>query len=66
MAVESGHAPSASAFVEDAVRARLREIRRAQLEEEYRRAAADPEFVKEMEEMTAAFDSALLDGLEED
>lgn len=66
MAVRSGEAPSASAFVEDAVRARLREIRRAQREAEYRRAAANPEFMSEMMEITNAFDSTLLDGLDEE
>ena len=65
MAVESGETPSASVFVEDAVRARLREIRWARLDEEYRRAAADPEFMAEMERITAEFDSTLLDGLED-
>lgn len=62
-AVESGAAASQNEFVEAAVVARLRELRRQKVYASYREAAADPAYVKEMESITASFDRALGDGL---
>lgn len=64
-AVESGVAPSANAFVEEAVVARLRELRRERVYREYAEAAADPEFMRDMDEVTREFDIAIGDGLTE-
>lgn len=61
--VEKGLYASQNEFVEEAVVAHLRELRRAKVYAAYDEAAGDPEFVAEQEEITAAFDAALLDGL---
>jgi len=65
-AVDDGAAPSANAFVEDAIRIKLRKLRRDRLYAEYDRAAADPEFMAEMRETTRVFDVAAGDGLGRD
>ena len=62
-AVERGAAASQNEFVEEAVIARLRELRRAKVYAAYQEAAGDPAFMAEMEETATAFDVALLDGL---
>ena len=62
-AVESGAAASQNEFIEAAVVARLREMRREKVYASYREAAADPAYVKDMESITASFDRALGDGL---
>lgn len=63
IAVEAGVAPSASAFVEEAVTDRLRELRRARVYRAYAEAAQDPAFLEDMEETTRAFDGSTADGL---
>lgn len=62
-AVQAGAAPSADAFIEDAVIAALRERRRERLYAAYAEAAADPVFMADMEATARAFDGALADGL---
>lgn len=62
-AVESGAAASQNEFIEAAVIARLRELRREKVYTSYREAAADPAYVEDNESTTAAFDRALSDGL---
>jgi hypothetical protein len=62
-AVERGMAPSQNEFIEEAVVARLRELRRAKVYAAYQEAARDPAFVADMDETAADFDAALLDGL---
>lgn len=59
--VESGQAPSADAFIEDAVVAQLRERRKQRVYDAYADAAADPVFMAEMEATTSAFDVSLGD-----
>lgn len=61
--VEAGDAPSADAFVEDAVIAALRERRRKRMYAAYAAAAADPAFIADMNDTTRAFDAAVSDGL---
>lgn len=62
-AVDSGAAASQNEFVEEAILSRLREIRRAKVYAAYAEAAADPLFMRDMEEVTDAFDAAVDDGL---
>lgn len=62
-AVEHGAAASQNEFVEEAVLARLREIRRQKVYASYREAAMDPEYVADMESVSASFDRAVDDGL---
>lgn len=52
--VEEGEAASVSAFVEDALRMKLREVRRARLYAAYEEAARDPVFMAEMRAMVEA------------
>ena len=61
--VRVGEAPSANVFVEDAVRARLRERRRAKIYAAYEEAAKDPAFMADMNADLQAFDQTLGDGL---
>lgn len=61
-AVAGGAAASQNEFVEEAVIARLRELRREKVYTSYREAAADPAYVEDVESTTAAFDRALGDG----
>lgn len=65
-AVESGAAASQNEFVEAAVVARLRELRREKVYASYRAAAADPAYVDEMGGVAAAFDTAVADGLSDE
>jgi len=62
-AVDNGAAPSANVFVEEAVKARLRELRRAELYGAYTTAADDPEFLDEVAAITREFEPASADGL---
>jgi Arc/MetJ-type ribon-helix-helix transcriptional regulator len=61
--IEKGEAPSASAFVEEAIRDKLRERRRVRLYEAYEEASRDPAYMREMKSDTQAFDSTLSDGV---
>lgn len=61
--VEAGAAPSQTAFVEDAIRQRLQELRRRELESAYAAAARDPAFMADMEDTTEAFETTADDGL---
>ncbi len=65
-AVDEGLAPSANAFVEDALRSKLRELRRERLYAAYDKATQDPEFMAEMRETTRAFEATAGDGLSGD
>ena len=60
--VSQGVAASQAAFIEDAVIAHLREIRRAKVYAAYAEAAADPTFMAEMAATTQAFDVTVADG----
>jgi hypothetical protein len=60
-AVESGEAHRANAFVEDAVRERLRARRRARVYSAYANAARDPAFLDEMQTLDVSFDITLGD-----
>jgi Arc/MetJ-type ribon-helix-helix transcriptional regulator len=61
--VRGGEAPSAAVFVENAVRASLRERRRAKVYAAYEEAANDPTFMANMNADSSAFDDTLRDGL---
>jgi Arc/MetJ-type ribon-helix-helix transcriptional regulator len=61
--VEQGETPSANAFVEEALRLKLREVRQARLYAAYGEAAEDPEFLADMEATMRAFDTTVGDGL---
>jgi hypothetical protein len=61
--VEQGETPSANAFVEDALRLKLREVARARLYAAYEEASQDPEFLADMEATTRVFDATTGDGL---
>lgn len=63
--VAIGEAPSADAFVEEAIIAQLRERRKQRVFASYVAAAADPVFMAEMDETTRAFDGTVADGLVE-
>ncbi len=62
-AVEAGAAESQNALVERALIRELKALRRERVYAEYAAAAADAEFMKDMQETTAAFDVAAGDGL---
>lgn len=61
--VETGEAASANVFVEDAIRDKLRERRRARVYAAYEDAAHDPEYMRDVSSDNFAFDRTLLDGL---
>lgn len=61
--VKAGDAPSANAFVEEAVREALRQRRREKVYAAYARAAQDPEFMAEMVETDRVFDVTVSDGV---
>jgi hypothetical protein len=61
--VDAGEAPSADAFVEEAVLAALRERRRQRVYAAYAEAAADPAFIADMAATTRAFEVTVGDGL---
>jgi hypothetical protein len=57
-AVESGLAVSATAFIEDPIRARVREVRHARMRRLAAEAVADPDFIADMRDVSAAFEPA--------
>jgi hypothetical protein len=61
--VRVGEAPSANVFIENAVRASLRERRRVKIYAAYEEAANDPAFMADMNDDLRAFDNTLWDGL---
>ncbi len=61
--MSEGDALSANASVKDALRMKIREIRRAGLDSAYEQAADDPEFIADLEATTAAFETTVGDGL---
>ncbi|MFN2563536.1 MAG: hypothetical protein ABR499_00825 [Gemmatimonadaceae bacterium] len=62
-AVQAGVAPSANALVEEAVKDKLRELRRARVYQAYAEAAQDPAFNEDVEDTTRAFEGTTADGL---
>ncbi len=62
--VSAGNAPSAGAFIEDAVMRRLRELRQEKVYAAYAAAAEDLAFMADMTTTTEAFEAAVPDGLE--
>ena len=62
-AVQVGEAPSANALVEQAVREKLREMRRARVYQAYAKAVRDPVFLADMNSTTLAFEVTTADGL---
>jgi Arc/MetJ-type ribon-helix-helix transcriptional regulator len=60
--VDAGEAPSASVFVEDAVREKLRERRRAKVYAAYEEASRDPDYMRDVNADIRAFDVTLSDG----
>ena len=60
--VETGEAASANVFVEDAVREKLRERRRAKVYAAYEEAAHDPAYMADLNADMKAFDVTLSDG----
>ncbi|MFH1610026.1 MAG: hypothetical protein ABID40_05315 [Candidatus Bipolaricaulota bacterium] len=56
--VDQGQVPSQSAFVAEALSWQLQQIRKQRLREEFRLAAADPLFLRDLEEIDQAFRSA--------
>jgi hypothetical protein len=63
-AVANGAAESQNAFVEDALRRRLKELRRAKVYSAYEEAAQDPIFMEDMRSISEAFDGTVRDGFE--
>jgi Arc/MetJ-type ribon-helix-helix transcriptional regulator len=61
--IEAGEAASANAFVEDAVRTKLRERRRVKIYAAYEEASRDPAFLRDMNADLDAFDATVADGL---
>jgi hypothetical protein len=62
-AVEQGAAESQNSFVEQALIRELRELRRRRVYAAYAEAAADPEFMTDMDSVSAAFEASAGDGL---
>lgn len=62
--VNAGEAPSANVFVEEAVKERLRERRRAYVYAAYAEAARDSAFMAELTEIERVFDIAVGDAAE--
>lgn len=61
--VSAGEVASTNVFVEEALRARLRERRKARIYAAYEQASRDPIFMREMNADLEAFDQTLADGL---
>lgn len=61
--VSAGEVASANVFVEEAVRASLRERRKAKIYAAYEQAARDPVFMRDMNADLEAFDVTVSDGL---
>jgi hypothetical protein len=62
-AVDEGAAPSQNAFVEQALVRALREVRRRRVYDAYAAAAADPAFLRDMDQVTESFAATVGDGL---
>jgi len=62
-AVEAGEAKSQNEFVERALRRELRAAEQRRLYDEYARAAADPDFMREMLDEDRLWDRTAGDGL---
>lgn len=62
----AGEAESLSAYVESAIREKLRRDKRDRLYLAYREAALDPAFMADMSEVAAELDSTVGDGLRDD
>jgi Arc/MetJ-type ribon-helix-helix transcriptional regulator len=62
-AVRERRAENASAFVEEALREKLRWTRRQILQQAYAAAARDPSFADDVGDTDRAFDTAIADGL---
>jgi Arc/MetJ-type ribon-helix-helix transcriptional regulator len=58
MVVREGAAPSYSAFVEDALRDAVRKEREKLIAEEFERAAKDPQFLADIDEVEKDFEQA--------
>ena len=61
--VKAGEAPNASAFVEEAVKDRLRERRRKRVYAAYAEASQDPFLAAEMARIEQVFDATIGDGV---
>lgn len=61
--VHAGEAENLSAFVEAALEEKLQRTKRAALYNAYEAAARDPEFMRDMDSASAAFEPATRDGL---
>lgn len=61
--VRTGEVASTNVFVEEAIRARLRDRRKALIYASYEKAARDPAFMRDMNADLEAFDVTLSDGL---
>jgi hypothetical protein len=57
-AIERGGAPSKNAFIERALIRELQELRRVERAKRWQEASQDPLFLKELEQLEAAFESA--------
>lgn len=60
--VSAGEVASTNVFVEEAVRAKLKERRKAKIYTAYEQAARDPAFLRDMNADLEAFDVTLSDG----
>ena len=60
--VSAGEVASTNVFVEEAVRAQLRERRKSKIYAAYEQAARDPAFMRDMSADLDAFDATLADG----
>ena len=56
--VRSGEAPSQSAFVTEALEKEIRARRIARLKQEFRQAAADPDFLRDLDQVMSDFAAA--------
>ncbi|MBA3580176.1 MAG: type II toxin-antitoxin system CcdA family antitoxin [Gemmatimonadaceae bacterium] len=61
--VQAGQAENLSAFVEDALDEKIRRTRRAALYAAYDKAASDPAFLRDMDDVGKRFSNADTDGL---
>ncbi len=65
-AVEAGQAHTMSEFVEDAVRARIAELRREEIRTSVREAVRDPLFRADVEEISREFEAIDWEGGDDD
>lgn len=61
--VDEGAARTMSEFVQEALKERLRQLRRAEIHRRIESAAADPLFVEDVRETTHAYESTDAEGL---